>query len=267
MNRIDAIFADLRSVGRPAFMPFLTAGYPDRTTTSQLIEELDRRGAHLLELGMPFSDSIADGPTIQTSFTHVLRSGLRVSEVFDLVARVRPRVRLALVSMVSYSIVWRRGPAQYLDDCRRVGIDGLIVPDLPLEESGELAAAAAQRDLKVVHLAAPTTPEERLRRIAERTSGFLYYMSVTGITGERDRLPESLMAQLRHLKRFCPVPVCVGFGISRPEQVRMLRPVADGIIVGSALVRRITEGLDQPRERLIQSIGEYAAQLIAATHD
>jgi len=266
-NRIDAIFNELRGQGRKAFMPFLTAGYPDLDTTKELILELDRRGAHLLELGTPFSDSIADGPVIQSSFTDVLRRGQRVDDVFRAVAEVRPHTGMGLVSMVSYTIVFRRGVDRYLDDCRRAGFDGLIVPDLPVEESDALKATAASRDLRLVLLAAPTTPPQRRKRIVAAAAGFLYYISLAGTTGERRRLPPELVDQLLELKRDCRVPVCVGFGISRPEHVRMLAQgpgAADGVIVGSALVRRIADSLGQDRRQWVQSVGDFAAELIAA---
>jgi len=267
MNRIDEIFSGLQRDGKKAFMPFLTAGYPDLPTMVALVEELDRRGAHLLELGMPFSDSIADGPVIQSSFTEVLKRGQRLDDVFEAIAVVRPRTGMGLVSMVSYTIVFRRGVERYLDDCRRVGFDGLIVPDLPVEESGALSAAAGERDLRLVLLAAPTTPPQRRKQIANSAAGFLYYISLSGTTGERASLPPELADQLARMKAACPVPVCVGFGISRPEHVRMLSAAADGVIVGSALVRRITDSLGQDRDQLVQSVGDFAAELIAALDD
>jgi tryptophan synthase alpha chain len=245
-------------------MPFITAGDPDLETTAALLREAAARGAALVELGLPYSDPVADGPTIQASYTRALAGGAQLDDVFAMVERVRADCPLPIAAMGSFTLVTRRGLQRFLDDAQRCGIDGLIVPDLPLEEYADLARAAEQRDLAHILLAAPTTPWERAERIAERSTGFLYYVSVTGITGERDRLPPELADRVRRLREVASVPVCVGFGISTPDHVRAVAEVADGVIVGSAIVRRIGEMAGRPREAIVQAIGAYIAELVAA---
>jgi tryptophan synthase alpha chain len=166
--------------------------------------------------------------------------------------------------MVSYAIVYRRGPQRYVQEAQAAGIAGAIVPDLPVEESAALAKVCRAADFSLIQLVTPTTPRERAVQIAETSSGFIYYVSVTGITGERSQLPERLLENVSWLRGQTPLPVCIGFGISRPEHVRLLAPVADGLIVGSGIVRRIAEAAGQSRQGTIAQVGDYVAELIAA---
>jgi tryptophan synthase alpha chain len=269
MNPIDALFSRLRSEGRKAFIPFVTAGDPDLNATARLAEELAGRGASLLEIGFPYSDPIADGPVIQASYTRALAGNLRLEDIFACTKRLAASPALAqraipLVAMVSYSIVHRRGPEQFLDQARASGLAGAIVPDLPVDEADGLARLAAGRDFKLVQLVTPTTPPERAVHIARTSTGFLYCVSVTGITGERDRLPPELLDQLAWLRRQTTLPLCIGFGISRPEHVRMLRDAADGIIVGSALVRRVERAGGRPPDEVVREVGDLAQSLADA---
>jgi len=243
MNRIDEVFRDLRAAGRKAFMPFLTAGDPDAAATPRLAEALIDSGAGLLEIGFPYSDPIADGPVIQASYTRALARGLRLDDVFRCcraVADARPGV--PLVGMTSFSLVHRRGPGRFIEQAREAGLSGAIVPDLPVEESAALADAARARDFKLIQLVTPTTPRARAKEIVDRSTGFVYCVSVAGITGERKALPAELLDQLAWLRTQTDLPLCVGFGVSTPEHVRTLRDHADGVIVGSALVRLIEPG-------------------------
>lgn len=237
MNPIDDLFARLRKERRKAFMPFVTAGDPDLATTARAIRELDAIGCHLIEVGFPFSDPIADGPVIQASYTRALERGLKVDDIFTAVEGLQ--VAAPRVGMVSYTLIHRRGVPAFVESAKRAGFSGLIVPDLPAEEAEELAKIAAERDVKSIMLVAPTTPLNRVEKIAKLSRGFLYCLSVAGITGERDKLPDELLHQLRRLRTMTDLPLCVGFGISRPEHVRMLRDEVDGVIVGSAIVRRL----------------------------
>ena len=166
--------------------------------------------------------------------------------------------------MVAYAIVLRHGPAEYVRDARAAGIAGMIVPDLPADESEELSRICRAADFSLVQLVAPTTPRERALRIAQTSTGFLYYVSVTGITGEGATLPQELFDNLRWLREQTDLPICVGFGISRAEHVRALAPVADGLIVGSAVVRRVAEAATRPREQVLKEVGDYVAELVAA---
>jgi tryptophan synthase alpha chain len=263
MNPIDQLFQRLRSQGRKAFIPFLTAGDPDLATTAQLARTLAGRGAHLLEIGFPYSDPIADGPVIQASYTRALERGVRIEDIFTAVSRFGLH-DTPLVAMVSYTLIHRRGPEAFLDRAAAAGFSGAIVPDLPFDESETLSRLAAARDFKLIQLVTPTTPRERARDIARRSTGFLYCVSVTGITGERVRIPSELLDQLAWLRRQTDLPLCVGFGISRPEHVRMLHEVADGIIVGSAIVRHLEKAGSQSIEAISSAIGELAGSLADA---
>ena len=260
MNPIDALFTRLRAEKRTAFMPFLTAGDPDVGATAALVRELARRGASLVEVGFPYSDPIADGPVIQASYTRALKKGVRVEDIFRSVRELGP-AGVPLVGMVSYSIVHRRGPEAFLNQAQEAGFSGAIVPDLPVEEAEGIARLAAGRDFKLIHLVTPTTPRERAVQIARLSTGFLYVVSTTGITGERDRLPEALVGHLAWLRQQTALPLCVGFGISTPDQMRLLRNVADGVIVGSAIVRRIEQS---PPANLVREVGELGQSLAAA---
>jgi tryptophan synthase alpha chain len=262
MNSIDHLFQRLRSQGRKAFIPFLTAGDPDLAATAKFASILGRRG-DLLEIGFPYSDPIADGPVVQASYTRALERGVRVEDIFAAVRRFDAK-DTPLAAMVSYSLIHRRGAETFLDQAMAAGFSGAIVPDLPFEESETLSRLSAQRDFKLIHLVTPTTPRERARAIAQRSTGFLYCVSVTGITGERDRLPAELLEQLAWLRRQTDLPLCVGFGISRPEHVRTLREVADGVIVGSAFVRHLEKAGSQSLDATGKALGDLAQALADA---
>jgi tryptophan synthase alpha chain len=269
MNPIDATFQRLRTQGRKAFIPFITAGDPDLQSTDLLLRKLATHGANILEVGFPFSDPIADGPVIQASYTRALASRVKVADIFQALRKVSslpPLVErtVPLVAMVSYTLIQRRGLDAFLEEALDAGISGAIVPDLPLEESKELTTLAAKRDFKLILLVTPTTPKERAVRIAHASTGFLYCVSVAGITGERDRLPVELVSQLAWLKKQTDLPICVGFGISKPEHVRTLREVADGIIVGSALVRRLEQTGTRPIQEIAREIAELSQSLAEA---
>ena len=270
MNRIDALFDRLRREGRPALMPFVTAGDPDLETTAALIPEVLRAGADLVEIGIPYSDPIADGPVVAASYTRALRNGVRTAAIFETIRAVRAelagttRADAPLVAMGSYAIIHRIGVDRYLSDASGCGIDGLIVPDLPIEEAEGLKASADSLDLKLIQLVTPTTPHERARRITRTSTGFLYYVSVAGVTGERTALPPDLIANITRLRSESALPICVGFGISGPEQVRLLAPAVDGLIVGSALVRRLADGAGKPRADVVAEVGRFVAELAGA---
>jgi len=264
MSSIDQLFTELRKQGRKALMPFVTAGDPDLDFTAAVLQELVARGAAMCEIGIPYSDPIADGPVIQASYTRALHQKIKLQEILATLGKVAPRLAAPLVTMLSYAIIHRQGPEQYADAARQAGIAGLIVPDLPLEESAALAAICQARDLSLIQLVTPTTPRERALRITETSTGFLYYVSIAGITGERTELPPELIDNVGWLREQTPLPICIGFGISQPEHVRMLAPVADGLIVGSAIVRRIAEASTRGREATVQEIGEYVSTLLAA---
>lgn len=264
MSRIQVVFDELRRTGRKAFMPFVTAGDPDLGFTKELVHVLSDAGSSLIEVGVPYSDPIADGPVIQASYTRALRQGVRSADVLKTLAAITPRLNTPVVLMVSYAVIFRRGLGEFVDRAEQAGIAGLIVPDLPIEESEPLREACDRQRLDLVQLITPTTPRPRAIRIAEAGRGFLYYVSVAGITGERRELPRELVDNLAWLRTQTPLPICVGFGISRPEHVRLLASVVDGIIVGSAIVRHVAAIGEKSRGRVLEEVREYVAELMAA---
>ena len=265
MNRVDTVFRRLRREGRKAFMPFIAAGDPNLDATAAVLRALQDRGAaDLVELGVPFSDPIADGPVIQASYQRALAGGVTPQAVLDMVAGLRAKgFELPICLMVSYSLVFRPKVEAFVERAAAAGIDGLIVPDLPVDESEPLARALAQRDLAHVLLVAPTTPPERRKKILTHATGFIYCISVTGITGERSALPPQLEEYVRSIKKAAKVPVCVGFGVSRPEQVAAVTRIADGAIVGSAIVHRMADHGQEPPDRIAQVVADFCAELSA----
>jgi tryptophan synthase alpha chain len=260
MNLVDSTFARLRAEGRKAFMPFLTAGDPDIGVTAGLLPMLPAAGADLIEVGFPFSDPIADGPVVQASYTRALDRGLKIASVFEAIrtATQSPGFLTPVLGMVSYSLVHRRGPEAFVAQAKEAGLSGLIVPDLVADEAGDFAAVCRHADCKLVLLVTPTTTPERAEKIVKLCTGFVYCVSVVGITGERDRLPEALTAQLARLRTMTDLPLCVGFGVSRPDHVRHLRDIADGVIVGSALVKKLEQG---GPAAVVQAVRELSAAL------
>ena len=261
---ITDTFATLRGAGRIGLVPFIPAGYPDLATTAAALPALAAAGGDVIELGFPFSDPIADGPTIQESFTVALSKKLKVADVFESVARARPHVSIPLVSMVSYSIVFRYGVDRFVATAKQAGFDGLILPDLPPPEAQSICDRVRSGGLDTILLVAPTTTPQRREEIARLSSGFVYYLSVSGITGERAKLPADLAANVRQLKGMTDRPVCVGFGISHPSHVAELQGVADGVIVGSAYVKRMKPRLAEGSAALATEVGSLTRELLAS---
>src|SRR3954465_11413553 len=261
---IPSLFQTLRREKRKALMPFITAGDPDLAFTAAVLKEVIGRGSHMCEVGIPYSDPIADGPVIQASYTRALAHKIKLTDILNTLGEVASQVKAPLVTMVSYAIVYRHGLEKYVDDAASRGLAGLIVPDLAVEESDKLAAICSKHEVSLIQLVTPTTPRERAVRIAETSTGFLYYVSVAGLPGERTALPPELVDNVGWLRTQTDLPICIGFGISQPEHVRLLAPVADGLIVGSAIVRRIATASEKPREQVIRDVGDYVAELVAA---
>ena len=268
MNRIDQIFQQRRDAGRRALMPFLTAGDPDLATTAKLLPAVENAGGSIVELGIPFSDPIADGPIIQASMAYALDQQVTARQVLEMVAQVRASLSIGLVAMVSYSIVHRMCPRTFIADAAEAGIDGLIIPDLPLEESEPVRNAAAEAGITCSFLVSPTTPIDRARALATASSGFVYLLARAGITGEQRRLPEDLPLRIEQIRKVTDLPIAVGFGIATAEHVNQVVQIADAAIVGSAIVRRIAEHRDQDAgvvvEHVERFVGELAGGLSAA---
>jgi tryptophan synthase alpha chain len=241
MGRIAARLAQRKKEGRPAFIAFLTAGDPslDRTVAAAL--ELEAAGVDVLELGVPFSDPLADGPVIQRSSERALARGVTLSRVIETVLRIREKSELPLVLFSYLNPLLQRGTERVLGDAARAGVDGVLVTDLPPEEAGEWIPAARAAGIDTIFLASPTSPDERLRRVAEASRGFVYAISRTGVTGERQALSGDARPLVERLQTLTDVPVALGFGISTPEQVKEASAVADAVVVGSALVRFLEE--------------------------
>ena len=230
-----------------------------------MLAELIGRGCHLCELGIPYSDPIADGPVIQASYTRALDRGIRLADIFQMLGQLTPDLRCPDRDdgqLCHHLPPWPR--ARYVAEARAAGMAGAIVPDLPVEEAGTFAKFVGRADFNLIQLITPTTSRERALRIAETSTGFIYYVSVTGITGERQELPPGLLENVAWLRQQTDVPIAIGFGISRPEHVRQLAPVADGLIVGSAIVRRIAAIEGRSRHAVIEDVGQFVSTLLTA---
>ncbi|MFO8008590.1 MAG: tryptophan synthase subunit alpha [Candidatus Brocadiia bacterium] len=265
MNRIDARFARLAEAGQAAFIPFFTAGDPRVDATVRLLRQAEEAGADLIELGFPYSDPIADGPTIQQSYHRVLEGGLGLEEVFGLVREARQGCDLPIVAMISYSLVFHMGMERFIERALEAGIDGATVPDLPIEEAVSLLPAARERGFRLICFATPATTAERRALVAQNAAGFIYYISVRGITGERAELPPDLVQNIREMRAMTDVPIAVGFGISDPEQARAVARCADGVIVGSAIVKRMNAA-DQQGQDPVEAAAEFISAMARATH-
>lgn len=241
-----------------AFMPFVTAGDPNVEQTKAVITELANQGVDLIEVGFPYSDPIADGPVIQASYTRALDAGVTLDAIFEGIGSLESTP--PLVAMVSYALIFRTGVTEFAKRAADAGFSGMIVPDLPGDEAADFAAVAKQNGLDLIQLVAPTSTPDRQRRILETCSGFVYCIAVSGTTGERKEIRPELLDYLKALRSQTDLPLAVGFGISQPDQVEPLRDVADGVIVGSAIVRRFTES-----ENPVADIGTFAASMVAAT--
>lgn len=261
MTKVDDRFAKLRAQNRKGLVPFVTAGDPDLDTMVEMIRRFDRLGCAVCEVGIPYSDPIADGPVIQASYTRALEKKVQLKEIFRRLAEVAPEVDIPVVTMVSYAIVFRHGPEQFLKDAIAAGVSGAIIPDLLVDDAGPMVELCKRYDFALIQLVTPTTSEERALGIAETTTGFLYYVSVTGITGERTELPAVLTERLQWLKGQTDLPVCIGFGISQAEQVKHVSGIADGAIVGSAIVRRLAEA-KSPSD--LDDVEHYVGSLVEA---
>ena len=261
MNRIERIFEQHRAAGSRALMPFLTAGDPDLATTASMLAAIERAGGSIVELGIPFSDPIADGPIIQASMARALERQVTPQQVLATVAGARAQLSIGLVAMVSYSIVYRLGPETFIADAAEAGIDGLIVPDLPLEESDAVCARAAAAKLTCSFLISPTTPLERARALARASSGFVYLVARAGVTGERAELADELPQRIEQIRAVTDLPITVGFGIANADQVREVVRVADAAIVGSAIVRRIAEHSDLGTNGLVADVESFVRHL------
>jgi tryptophan synthase alpha chain len=245
LSRIASVFAHpaLRalSAGHTALIPYITVGYPSIETTLKAVPLLASSGCDIVELGIPFSDPLADGATIQRASYEALRQGVTPRVCLEVAQELRRQVEIPLVFMTYYNPVLKFGLEQFCSRCAEVGIDGLIIPDLPPEEGQELEQSTKRHGLDLIYLLSPASTEERIRLVTSKSSGFIYLVSLTGVTGARDKLPEELEGFVARVREKTEKPICVGFGISTPEQARRIAKVADGVIVGSRIIQLLDE--------------------------
>lgn len=258
-NRIDQKFKDLKKKRKKAFIAFITAGDPGLRTTEQLVLAFEGAGVDIVELGVPFSDPLADGPTIQAASQRALRKHVNLENILATVKRVRRRSQIPIALMTYYNPVFHYGEKRFMRTAKACGVDGIIVPDLPPEEGRGLIRAARENGLVTVFFLAPTTTPKRMKHIINVSTGFIYYVSLTGVTGARQKLPDSLTQQIRRAKRLTRKSVCVGFGVSTPAQVRLVAKAADGVIVGSAIVQQIAK--NKGKKQLVSNVARFVRKL------
>ncbi len=264
ITNISRVFAKIKKDKRIALMPFLMAGDPDLETTAKILLKLQENGADMIELGIPYSDPLADGPIIQLSAARALSSGTTLDSVFEMLAKLKGKLSIPIILFTYSNPLINRGLEEFCFEASQVGVSGLVVPDLPLEEAEKLSHIAAEKDIDLILLVAPTTPKNRMKKIAETSKGFTYLVSVTGVTGERKVLEDNVEILVKQLKESSSSPVAVGFGISDSKHVQKVRNWgADGAIVGSALVKRIanaSKGME-PNEA-----GDFCKELHLSTN-
>jgi tryptophan synthase alpha chain len=262
MTSISDCFKSLHDRGDCALIPFITAGDPDLETTAKALRVLDSAGADIIELGVPYSDPLADGPVIQAAASRALQRGTKLEQVLEMVERVSPTLRSPIILFTYYNPILNRGIEQFLQQLTRAGVAGLVVPDLPLEEAESLLKPAAEYGIEVILLVAPTSSAERITAIAQQSQGFIYLVSVTGVTGMRSGLETRVKDLLQQLRQVTDKPIGVGFGISLPEHAQQVKDWgADAVIVGSAIVKRLADGSP---EQGLQAIAQFCHSLKVA---
>ncbi|TAL27163.1 MAG: tryptophan synthase subunit alpha [Nitrospirae bacterium] len=252
VNRIEKTFKKLRTQNKKAFIPYIMAGDPSLEKTKELVVLLEECGADIIELGVPFTDPLADGPTIQRAAERALKNGVTLRKVIALVKDLRVKTKVPLVLMTYYNPVFKYGEEKFINDAKDAGVDGVIIPDLPPDEAGELIKTAKKADLATIFLLAPTSTEDRIKKVATASKGFIYYVSMTGITGAQILLDDSIGKSINNIRRITDKPVAVGFGVSTPDEARAVSGVSDGVIVGSAIVRKIQEAPEGLRDFILK---------------
>lgn len=263
MNRIETAFARLRAESRRAFIPYIAAGDPSLEVTERLVVGFAHAGVDVVELGVPFSDPIADGPSIERATNRALSNGVSLPKILDTVSRLRSQTDVPIVLMGYYNPFYHYGLERFCDDARSAGVDGLIVPDLPPEDADELLPPARKNALATIFLVAPTSTPDRIRVISEATTGFVYVVSLTGVTGARRAVSVDLAPTLERVRSLTDQPVCVGFGVSTPEHAREVARLADGVIVGSAIVDTMARNLADEGQLILETVG-FVGELVRA---
>lgn len=259
MNRIDQKFSELKGKKRKAFIAFITAGDPSLKITEELVYSFERNGVDIIELGVPFSDPLADGPIIQASSQRSLKKGTNLSKILNTVKRIRQRSQVPIALMTYYNPVFHYGEAKFIRDARECGVDGVIIPDLPPEEAGAIIKLAKAQQLATIFFLAPTTIRRRMKQIVKAATGFVYYVSFAGVTGASKDFSNKNAINIRSAKKITQKPICVGFGVSTPAQVRSVARMADGVIVGSAIVNQIEK--NQGKKNLVANVSRFVRTL------
>ena len=268
MTSISQRFQTLRSRSQCALIPFITAGDPDLETTAKALRILDRNGADIIELGVPYSDPLADGPVIQAAATRALEKGVSLEQVLKLVESVSPELQAPIILFTYYNPILNLGIESFMKKISVAGVKGLVVPDLPVDESDELLKTAASFGIEVILLVAPTSSKERIAKIAQKSQGFIYLVSVTGVTGVRSQVQGRVKKMLEQMHSLTDKPIAVGFGISDGEQARQMKDWgADGVIVGSAFVKRLAKGTPAEGLQAIESLSQELKQAIASVEE
>ncbi|MFC1509413.1 tryptophan synthase subunit alpha [Candidatus Omnitrophota bacterium] len=246
MGRIETKFAELQGRGQSAFIAYITAGDPSLESTKRLVIEFESHGVDIIELGVPFSDPVADGPVNQEAAMRALRGDISIGKIFDMIRNIRRESSIPMIFFAYYNSILAYGLEKFVDDADDCGLDGALVLDLPPEEAQEYKALMDNRGLATIFLISPITPDDRLELVAENATGFVYYVSQMGVTGERDTISASIAEKVSAIRAHTTIPVAVGFGISKPEHVSEISRLADGVIVGSSIVRKIGQMGDKP---------------------
>ncbi len=258
-NRIDQKFSELKKAGKSAFIAFMTVGDPDLKTTVELALAFEKAGVDIVELGVPFSDPLADGPTIQEASQRALKNGVTLDKVFEVVREIRKSSNLPIALMTYYNPVFHFGEAHFIKTANLAGVDGIIVPDLPPQEAKDLITLSRKADIATVFFLSPTTTDERIEKIVKASTGFIYYVSLTGVTGASQGLPKDILTRIKKAKAMTTKPVCVGFGVSTAQEVKMISRVADGVIVGSAIIKEIEKHRGQ--KDLVSKVAQFVRGL------
>ncbi len=261
MNRIDRKFRLLKKLHKKALIAYVTAGDPNAMTTGSIVLSLEKQGVDIVELGIPFSDPIADGPTIQAASQRALKRGMSLKKSFLLVEKIRRSSEIPLVFMTYFNPVLRYGLQKFFRNCSGLGVDGVIIPDLPCEESREVSRLGKSSGVSTIFLVAPTSGLKRIKMICRNSTGFIYYVSLTGVTGARTELPDDIFRQVKRIKSVTSKPVAVGFGISTATQAAKVACAADGVIIGSAIVKLIAGG-----KKSVVKVSRFAKTLARAVH-
>ena len=259
MSRISHTFALLQREGKKALIPFITAGYPNLYMTEKLILEMEKNGADLLELGVPFSDPMADGPVIQYSSERSLARGTTLKMILELVRKIRRKTKIPIILMGYYNPFFTYGLKRFSEDARRAGVDGVLVVDLPPEEAYEMKTHADNAGLDLIFLLAPTSNDQRIKLIVQNATGFIYYVSITGLTGIRTQLDRDIRKQVEKIKKTTSIPIGVGFGISTPHQAQKVAKWADAVVVGSAIIKTIRDS--RTSGEITRNVGQFILSL------